>query len=1038
MKQNKQVTDFLVQFEGCLASEPAFCTAVCPFHLDVRAFTERVEQGRIRAAYSLYREATGFPGIVSRLCERPCEDVCPLRDAQGLGGGSNGGAGTADNSSGLSAAESPASFPGGAIRLREIECAVCDEAGDTAPESYNLPPRGKRVAVVGAGLCGLGCALRLAQKKYDVALFEARAEVGGSGWESEELRAAALREIERQFENMAFALHTGARVASYEDLVNRAGCGDRVSKPELSGSGFDAVFVCTGEDGEAFGLQTKGDVPYVLPRGGGEAFGLNKTKGQTKGDVPYVLPRRDEAGTVWFAGGALTGRTGIEALAHGLRAAAAIDACLRTGNLIFPEDSRETKMVLAPLKQDNGDGSTCPDSKSPWAAANLPSKANVPPESLPQLTNAPSEPSPWHTCEAARCLRCRCDACMLYADLPAYTGKWPQRIRDEVFATTLPGKSEVKATPARRLINMDNLSGVFETVCPAGIDLDGLLLAGRQSLHRQEKMPWAFHEFHLRDMEHADSDRAALVLDNRQKDTQRNTPRAHGGSAGLKTRTDKPSHCPADKPAPVYAFFPGCQLGASQPELVLAVWGALIKLEGAVTDTTPAADDALCLAGLILRCCGAPALWSGDEALFEEKLAGIRDAWESLGRPTLLLACPSCMRLFEEHLPEIGIRSVYEVLAGSSAPALPAIPPLAVFDACAAARLSPERSEALRAGVRALAAAAGLETRELPLQVQITRCCGFGGQPDLASPDFARRVTEDRAAESELPYLCYCSNCRDAFLKAGKPALHVLELLAGAPDNSPAGPENSPAGSERSGEPQELFSNNPLPAGFSQRRENRERLKAALLSGSSEAAIAGQQARHKVRPLLSVSEKLLAQMEHDHILMEDACAAYAHLKETGDFLFRPETGERTGCAPIGRTTLWISWEEPPDCDAAARIGAADEPPDCDAAARIETATEPPGVTLTGAYTHRIAFVPEAVWNAVRRWTPPTEQSAPPGERLICARHQAELIPMEAEFSYLGRSFRHPVLRCPVCGLPYVSEELARGRMREVEMTLEEK
>jgi hypothetical protein len=30
------------------------------------------------------------------------------------------------------------------------------------------------------------------------------------------------------------------------------------------------------------------------------------------------------------------------------------------------------------------------------------------------------------------------------------------------------------------------------------------------------------------------------------------------------------------------------------------------------------------------------------------------------------------------------------------------------------------------------------------------------------------------------------------------------------------------------------------------------------------------------------------------------------------------------------------------------------------------------------------------------------------------------------------------MRCPVCGLAYVSEELARGRMREVEKALEDK
>lgn len=45
---------------------------------------------------------------------------------------------------------------------------------------------------------------------------------------------------------------------------------------------------------------------------------------------------------------------------------------------------------------------------------------------------------------------------------------------------------------------------------------------------------------------------------------------------------------------------------------------------------------------------------------------------------------------------------------------------------------------------------------------------------------------------------------------------------------------------------------------------------------------------------------------------------------------------------------------------------------------------------------------------------------------------------EATFAYLGRTFKHKVLRCPACGQVYVSEDLAKGRMREVEGLLEDK
>ena len=60
------------------------------------------------------------------------------------------------------------------------------------------------------------------------------------------------------------------------------------------------------------------------------------------------------------------------------------------------------------------------------------------------------------------------------------------------------------------------------------------------------------------------------------------------------------------------------------------------------------------------------------------------------------------------------------------------------------------------------------------------------------------------------------------------------------------------------------------------------------------------------------------------------------------------------------------------------------------------------------------------------------------EKLLCEKCQIEMEPLEEEFSYLKRSFRHKVLRCPSCGQVYVPEDLAKGRMSEVETLLEDK
>ncbi len=60
------------------------------------------------------------------------------------------------------------------------------------------------------------------------------------------------------------------------------------------------------------------------------------------------------------------------------------------------------------------------------------------------------------------------------------------------------------------------------------------------------------------------------------------------------------------------------------------------------------------------------------------------------------------------------------------------------------------------------------------------------------------------------------------------------------------------------------------------------------------------------------------------------------------------------------------------------------------------------------------------------------------QKLICDRCKVEMVEHEVEFSYLNRSFRHKVPRCPDCGQVYIPEKLASGRMSEVEKMLEEK
>jgi hypothetical protein len=63
---------------------------------------------------------------------------------------------------------------------------------------------------------------------------------------------------------------------------------------------------------------------------------------------------------------------------------------------------------------------------------------------------------------------------------------------------------------------------------------------------------------------------------------------------------------------------------------------------------------------------------------------------------------------------------------------------------------------------------------------------------------------------------------------------------------------------------------------------------------------------------------------------------------------------------------------------------------------------------------------------------------PDEKKLICCKCQKELKPEKTNFSYLGHSFYTDALKCPGCGEVFIPEDMARGRIADVEMQLEDK
>jgi hypothetical protein len=59
-------------------------------------------------------------------------------------------------------------------------------------------------------------------------------------------------------------------------------------------------------------------------------------------------------------------------------------------------------------------------------------------------------------------------------------------------------------------------------------------------------------------------------------------------------------------------------------------------------------------------------------------------------------------------------------------------------------------------------------------------------------------------------------------------------------------------------------------------------------------------------------------------------------------------------------------------------------------------------------------------------------------QMICGKCQLPLEIGKVEMHYQRQKLKADFLKCPQCGLVYISEELVKGRMLEIEKTLEDK
>ena len=264
--------------------------------------------------------------------------------------------------------------------------------------------------------------------------------------------------------------------------------------------------------------------------------------------------------------------------------------------------------------------------------------------------------------EAGRCLQCECMECVKACSYLAHFESYPKRYVRQIStdATIIMGAHGATS----KLVNSCSLCGLCAVVCPRNLSMADACMEGRRSLASRDKMPPSAHAFALEDMAIANGEKSALAL-----------------------------HAPGADSSQ-FVFFPGCQLTAIYPEHVVSAYAFL--------------RNNLPDVGLMLRCCGVPAKWAARDELFEDALRGTEQAWEGLGEPTIIAACPTCYGTLKEHLPHAQITTLWQVLADKPTGVSAGAAKLALHDPCAA-RFEPE----VRSAVRKILTGLGLDVEEL-------------------------------------------------------------------------------------------------------------------------------------------------------------------------------------------------------------------------------------------------------------------------------------------------------------------------------------
>jgi glutamate synthase (NADPH/NADH) small chain len=162
LERNKQFREIYGQYEAeqaasqserCLGCGNPYCEWKCPVHNFIPNWLKLVAEGSLFEAAELSHQTNSLPEVCGRICpqDRLCEGACTLNDGFG------------------------------AVTIGSIEKYITDEALKQGwrPDMSNVIWTDKKVAIIGAGPAGMGCADILVRNGVKPVVFDKYPEVGG-------------------------------------------------------------------------------------------------------------------------------------------------------------------------------------------------------------------------------------------------------------------------------------------------------------------------------------------------------------------------------------------------------------------------------------------------------------------------------------------------------------------------------------------------------------------------------------------------------------------------------------------------------------------------------------------------------------------------------------------------------------------------------------------------------------------------------------------------------------------------------------------